>query len=87
MTFVATLLVDKIGRKPLLTFSASLMGLCCISIGVYFHIASENAENVANLGWLPLTSMSFYIIAYSVGFGPLPFLGWFPNIIEENIIL
>ncbi len=31
-------------------------------------------ETVDDLGWLPLTSLIIYVIAFSIGFGPLPWM-------------
>lgn len=75
MTFVSTLLVDRLGRRILLLASDSIMALCTIVLGIYFWIYEHDRESTTSLGWLPLLSLSLFIIAFSVGFGPLPFLG------------
>jgi sugar porter (SP) family MFS transporter len=74
MTLVATLLVDKLGRKILLMTSDALMAICTIALGVFFYIKDNDPETAANLGWLPITSLCIFIVAYSIGFGPIPFL-------------
>lgn len=33
-----------------------------------------NPDTVESLGWLPLTSLIIYVLAFSVGFGPLPWM-------------
>ena len=33
-----------------------------------------DASSVTNIGWLPLTSLSVYIIAFALGFGPVPWV-------------
>lgn len=80
MTFVSTLVVDKLGRKILLMISDGFMALCCIALGAYFFMADQDRDSVASLGWLPILSLSVFMIAYSIGFGPLPFVGSFERI-------
>lgn len=75
MTFVSTLLVDRLGRRVLLLASDALMSICTIALGAYFWVLDHDAGQTENLGWLPLVSLSLFIVAFSVGFGPLPFLG------------
>ena len=43
-------------------------------LGVYFFLLDKESDVTENLGWLPLTSLCIYLIAYSVGYGPLPWL-------------
>lgn len=42
--------------------------------GVYFHLKSQDEESVANIGWLPLLSVTLFIVTFSLGFGPLPWM-------------
>ena len=71
-TFVAVVLVDRLGRKALLLFSDAIMGACLLVIGVYFYLKS--AGNVDDLGWLPLVSLIVYVFASSVGFSCIPWV-------------
>lgn len=71
-TFVATLTLDKIGRRLLLLISDSCMALCTLALGIYSGIRSYNKEAVEGLGWISLLSLCIFIIAFSVGFGPVP---------------
>jgi MFS family permease len=66
--------VDRLGRKFLLLISAFFMTLMLIALGVYFFLVESESEVVDSLGWLPLTSLCIFLIAYSIGFGPLPWL-------------
>ena len=47
--------------------------LMLIALGVFFFL-KENESDVSSLSWLPLTSLCIYLVAYSLGFGPLPWL-------------
>lgn len=66
MAGVAALIVDRAGRKPLLIFSSFIMAVSLIALGVYFKIQA-NGSDVSNLGWLPLSSLVIFMIAFSVG--------------------
>ncbi|RXG57691.1 hypothetical protein Avbf_12488 [Armadillidium vulgare] len=73
-TFVAALLMDKAGRKMLLITSSSIMTVSLAALGVYFYYLKFDAEVAASVGWLPLVSLVLYVIAFSLGYGPIPWL-------------
>jgi SP family facilitated glucose transporter-like MFS transporter 8 len=70
-TFISTMTVDKLGRKILLMVSFGLMGVCTMTLGIYYALGASAQEG---LGWLTLTSLCVFIIAFSLGAGPLPWL-------------
>lgn len=72
-TFVSSLVVDKLGRRILLLLSALVMCVCSTALGVFFFL-KERGENVEGISWLPLVSLSLFIIAFSLGFGPIPWM-------------
>lgn len=69
-TFIASMTVDKFGRKLLLSISASIMSVCNIGLGIYFYLLDHNSAYIQNLNWLPISSLCVYIIAFSIGLGP-----------------
>lgn len=71
-TFIASMIVDKTGRRVLLLLSISVMAICKILLGVYFYMNDNDATSVKDLGWLPVVALCVYIIAFSLGFGPIP---------------
>lgn len=71
-TFVASMIVDKTGRRVLLLISISIMAICKILLGVYFYMNSNDATSVESLGWLPVVALCLYIVVFSLGFGPIP---------------
>jgi len=73
-TYVATLLVDRAGRRILLLISSVVMCLCLVILGVYFNWKEQDEASVANIGWLPLISVNLFIVMFSCGFGPLPWM-------------
>ncbi|PSN32736.1 Facilitated trehalose transporter Tret1 [Blattella germanica] len=72
-TFLPYFIVDLAGRRILLILSGAGMGVCLLAMVVRFYLLREGIE-IAMMGWLPLVAVNLYIIACSVGFGPLP---WF----------
>jgi MFS family permease len=73
-TIVASLLVDRAGRRILLLLSISVMALSLTALGVFFFLQDVDPDLAATLGWLPLTSLSIFIISFALGFGPIPWL-------------
>lgn len=76
-TFISSMIVDKLGRRILLLFSALLMCLCTTALGVFFFLLDKHKDDPAILdpiSWLPLLSLSLFIIAFSFGFGPIPWM-------------
>ena len=69
-TVFATFLVDRLGRKILLVFSTSLMFISLSGIGMFFTI-KDSGEAVEDLGWLPVISLSTFVIGFSTGMGPI----------------
>ncbi|KAK0090903.1 hypothetical protein PV325_000069 [Microctonus aethiopoides] len=72
-TFVATTLIDRLGRKILLYISSCSMIITLMCLGAFFYLKNGN-YNVDNVGWLPLVSLVIYVIGFSLGFGPIPWL-------------
>lgn len=71
-TFVASLIVDRLGRRILLLISDSVMALCTLFLGIYFFMKQRDPASVDGLGWLPIVSLCLFIVTFSLGFGPVP---------------
>ncbi|CAG9772154.1 unnamed protein product [Ceutorhynchus assimilis] len=67
-TLASTALIDKSGRKILLILSASIMCISLAALGLYTH------AGVTSYTWVPLVSLALFIIAFSLGFGPIPWM-------------
>ncbi|KAI8127556.1 hypothetical protein FF38_12240 [Lucilia cuprina] len=72
-TFIATVLIDRLGRKILLYISDAAMIVTLFVLGGFFYCKSSGID-VSNVGWLPLASFVVYILGFSLGFGPIPWL-------------
>lgn len=71
-TAVGSLLVDRLGRKMLLTISGCLHVISLCALGAYYW-ANENSES-NSFGWVPVVSLVVFIVGFSTGFGPIPWL-------------
>ena len=75
-TFFGAFIMDKTGRRMLLCSSSSIMAASAAGLGAFFFISKNenNSELAEKLGALPVVSMSLFIFAFSIGFGPIPWL-------------
>ncbi|XP_068618805.1 facilitated trehalose transporter Tret1 isoform X1 [Battus philenor] len=76
-TFISSLVVDRLGRRVLLLFSALVMCVCSTALGVFFFMQDFHGADssiVEAISWLPLLSLSLFIVAFSLGFGPIPWM-------------
>ena len=69
----SSLLIDKAGRKILLLISNLCMATCLLIIGGFFFFKNQGSD-VSNFGWVPVGSLSVYIVANSLGLAPVTFL-------------
>lgn len=72
-TFIATALIDRLGRKILLYISSVSMITTLVTLGSYCYVKDIGVD-VDNYGWLPLACLVIYVLGFSVGFGPIPWL-------------
>jgi facilitated trehalose transporter len=73
-TFIATILIDRLGRKILLYISSVAMIITLAILGVYFYLMNVAEIDVSSYGWVPLASFVVYVLGFSFGFGPVPWL-------------
>lgn len=72
-TFLATVFIDKLGRKVLLFVSAGTMTLMLGVLGAFFYFKNSNYD-VSDYGFIPLLSFVTFVLGFSAGFGPIPWL-------------
>ncbi|KAF5281956.1 hypothetical protein FQA39_LY00480 [Lamprigera yunnana] len=63
---LGVLLIDKIGRRPLLIASTSICATALCLTGLHF-IFKDDAPYLSMFNWLPLTSLTIYNVFYTVG--------------------
>ncbi|XP_068237920.1 facilitated trehalose transporter Tret1-like isoform X1 [Palaemon carinicauda] len=74
-TLFAVIVMDKAGRKLLLVASSSVMALSLVVLGEFFYEKMvDESWAVETLGWLPLVALIMFILAFSYGYGPVPWL-------------
>ncbi|KAL3275587.1 hypothetical protein HHI36_020342 [Cryptolaemus montrouzieri] len=76
-TFVSSIVVDKFGRKILLIGSDSMMALSSVALGIYFTLQDRhilNEDQISTISFLPVLSLCVFIIVFSLGFGPIPWM-------------
>lgn len=71
-TLVSTILIDKAGRKVLLVVSDFVMCISLATIGLYFYL--EKVIDLSAYSFIPVTSVASFIIFFSIGFGPIPWM-------------
>ena len=48
------------------------MAICTLLLGVFFFLSDKDEAD--SLGWLPLVSVCVFIIVFSLGYGPIPWM-------------
>lgn len=67
---IASLLVDKFGRKTLLILSTVLTGIALMTIGIYFHLMDD--YDLSSVSWLPVVALMSFAITFKLGLGVIP---------------
>lgn len=76
-TFVSSLIIDRLGRKVLLITSGVTMSICTTLLGMYFSLKDHSLvsdHTLAALGFLPIVSLCVFMIMFSLGLGPIPWV-------------
>lgn len=67
LTVVAMMLIDRIGRRPLLLISLAGMAPSLFVLGLAFSLPQLSAS----LGWIAVISLMSYVGSFAVGLGPV----------------
>jgi len=90
-TLVATVTVDRLGRKPLLVWGAFIMAAAMLTLGTLFNIHAVSATAVAGAAtstgssYIAIAAVVVYIIGFSFSWGPVTWVMLseiFPNSIK-----
>ncbi|KAL0129708.1 hypothetical protein PUN28_001757 [Cardiocondyla obscurior] len=71
-TYFSTIMIERAGRKLLLFISVSVMAVCMFTLSGYFRF--QSSHDLSNISWIPLVSFAVFIVIFSIGFGPIPWL-------------
>ncbi|KAJ8880288.1 hypothetical protein PR048_016754 [Dryococelus australis] len=69
---VSMFVADIAGRRVLLLISVVGSAIALFVEGLYFYLKMETEADMAVVDWLPVTALILFLIAYSLGLGPLP---------------
>ncbi|KAF2357929.1 Sugar/inositol transporter [Trinorchestia longiramus] len=87
-TLLAYFFVDTMGRKLLLIISAIFMGVGHGLVGLFFYLLEiEEVWTQQHLEWLPLLAVVIFQLAFSIGYGPVPWImmgEMFPDNVRET---
>lgn len=72
-TYLTSCVIDKVGRKVLLTISASGSALGLSVMATYMYLESTGF-NVTQLRLVPLISLSFVLVVSSLGLVSVPYV-------------
>ncbi|KAK4876676.1 hypothetical protein RN001_009182 [Aquatica leii] len=74
---IALYLLDRLGRRPIIMISTAVCIVTLAITGTYFFFKEQIPSYVANLGWLPITVLTLYIIFYNIGLelSPIVYVG------------
>lgn len=68
---VASLQVDKYGRKILLLVSTILTGICLLVLAIFFNLKLTGYD-VTDVSWIPIVSVMVYACTFKIGLGIVP---------------
>lgn len=72
-SFVPPFIVDRWGRRILLITSSLGITVSYFLLGLYFYLQQETEVDVSPVSWLPVVTLSLYIITYKIGLSTVPF--------------
>ncbi len=72
-TVASSVLVDRAGRRILLLISQIVMSVSLLVLGTFFYFKNDLTEQGISVyfKWLPLLCMLVFVVAFSMGIGPL----------------
>lgn len=67
--FIGNLVVDKLGRKPLLLISVTGCACCNTIVSVFFNMSERHGRDVTFISWLPICALMLFKVSFSLGLG------------------
>uniref|UniRef100_A0A0C9S1J1 TSA: Wollemia nobilis Ref_Wollemi_Transcript_25293_2087 transcribed RNA sequence n=1 Tax=Wollemia nobilis TaxID=56998 RepID=A0A0C9S1J1_9CONI len=77
MTSISAWIMDKAGRRLLLMISSGGMAVCLFLVGLAFYLKNQFSGDTSMQTFfsaLALISLLIYIISFSIGIGPIPWI-------------
>lgn len=83
-SYSSVLLVDKLGRKPLLLTACIGAGISLATFGIYAFLCANGFDDVKKFNWIPIFCYSVTIFLLAMGIMSL-FVGVMTEILPSNI--
>ncbi|KAK5641087.1 hypothetical protein RI129_009634 [Pyrocoelia pectoralis] len=71
---LSAVLVDKLGRKPLLAISTFGCGTALVCEGIYFYLHNSTTVDLSKLYWFPTFALTLFIVMIPIGISTLSYL-------------
>lgn len=71
-SILSAVIVDRVGRRPLIITSIVCCGLALLAEGVNLYIKHKGGVDGVGFSWVTIGDFSFLIISYSIGLMTLP---------------
>ncbi|KAK5641088.1 hypothetical protein RI129_009635 [Pyrocoelia pectoralis] len=74
LVFISALLIDKLGRRPLMIISTLGCGASLICEGVYFYLDYLGDVDISSAYWLPTFALTAFVMMAPFGITSLPYV-------------
>ncbi|GJQ67806.1 hypothetical protein Trydic_g16583 [Trypoxylus dichotomus] len=74
VAILASILVDKTGRRPLLIFSIIGSGFALATEGIYIYLQTYTDIDMSELHSIPIVALLVYVVIFNLGMGTIPLL-------------
>jgi len=72
---ISSLLIDRVGRLPLLVLSNFFMSVALAGFGTFLYFADQSADDVGGVwDWIPMVCVAVFQVAFAVGTSPISWL-------------
>ncbi|KAF5305819.1 hypothetical protein FQR65_LT07558 [Abscondita terminalis] len=71
---INSMIIDKIGRRPLLITSISTVAVSLCTVSVYFSLKNMTEVRVTDYFWWPICGLFLYIIGFTLGLQNIPYM-------------
>jgi MFS family permease len=71
MTVISSLLIDTVGRRPVLFFSFLFSGIILLLLGIYLYLKLHTTVHVSSLEYIPISLLILFAVFYSF-IAPVP---------------
>nr|XP_018900261.1 PREDICTED: facilitated trehalose transporter Tret1-like [Bemisia tabaci] len=69
---ICSVLVDRVGRKPLLYFSSIGIFVSMLPTSLWYYLDRETSTDVSGANWVPLAGVLIFGLTFTMGLGAIP---------------